>query len=364
MEQPKEPPGLVALKAARSPATVRLMPSYHRQYVGCMTPPYLEDARGAGKRHRTVRSPSRPPACYVHTMEPSWTPAPDSGIAIRTVAANGLTFEVAEAGTGDHLALCLHGFPELHFSWRHQMPLLASMGYRVWAPNQRGYGGTSRPDGIAAYTMDRLVADAAALFDASGAKTLTLIAHDWGGAVAWQFAIARVRPLARLVVMNLPHPFCFAEALRHPPQRRRSWYIGAFQLPWLPEKLLAANGAAAIRRAFRGMAIDKAAFPDTVLDVYAAAALRPGALTAMVNWYRAAVRHRAAMRVPNGGRVEVPTLIVWGEADTALGLETLDGTDRYVADLTIRRLPRVSHWVQQEAPEAVNAILGAWLPRA
>ena len=293
----------------------------------------------------------------------SW-PDPPPGIAIRTVAANGLTFEVAEAGSGDHLALCLHGFPELHYSWRYQMPLLASMGYRVWAPNQRGYGGSSRPDGVGSYTMDRLVADVAALFDASGAVALTLIAHDWGGAVAWNFAINRTRPLARLVVMNLPHPYCFAEALKHPPQRKRSWYIAFFQLPWLPERWLGANNAAAIRHAFRGMAIDKARFPDVVLDVYAAAARRPGVLTAMVNWYRAALRHRDKMAVPHGGRVDVPTLIVWGEADTALGLETLDGTDRYVADLTIRRLPGVSHWVQQEAPEAVNAILTEWLPRA
>ena len=295
-------------------------------------------------------------------MDTSW-PNPPPGITIRTVTANGLTFEVAEAGTGDHLALCLHGFPELHFSWRQQMPLLAAMGYRVWAPNQRGYGASSRPAGVAAYAMDQLLADAAALFDASGARRLTLIAHDWGGAVAWHFAIARVRPLERLVVMNLPHPLCFAEALRHAPQRRRSWYIAFFQLPWLPEWFLGRNGAAAIRQAFRGMAIDKARFPDAVLDVYAAAAQRPGALTAMVNWYRAALRHRAAMAVPNSGRVDVPTLVIWGEADTALGLETLDGTERYVPDLTLRRLTGVSHWVQQEAPEAVNAILNEWLPR-
>jgi epoxide hydrolase 4 len=297
-------------------------------------------------------------------MTPSWHPAPDSGITIREVAANGLTFEVAEAGSGEHLALCLHGFPELQYSWRHQMPLLAELGYRVWAPNQRGYGGTSRPAAVADYTMDRIVADAAALFDASGARTLTLIAHDWGGAIAWNFAINRVRPLERLVVMNLPHPACFAAALRHWPQRRRSWYMSAFQLPWLPERVMALRDAALVRRAFRGMAVDKTRFPDAVLDVYAAAARRPGALTAMINWYRAAARHRDRMRFGNGGRVEVPTLIVWGEEDAALGLETLDGTDRYVADLTVRRLPGVSHWVQQEAPEAVDAILRAWLPPA
>lgn len=295
-------------------------------------------------------------------MTPSWHPAPDSGLAIREVAANGLTFEVAEAGSGEHLALCLHGFPELHYSWRHQIPLLAALGYRVWAPNQRGYGGTSRPPAVADYTMDQIVADAAALFVASGARTLTLIAHDWGGAIAWNFAINKVRPLERLVVMNLPHPACFAAALRRGPQRRRSWYMGAFQVPWLPERLMALGDAALVRRAFRGMAVDKTRFPDGVLDVYAAAARRPGALKAMIDWYRAAARHRDTMRFGNGGRVEVPTLIVWGEEDTALGLETLDGTERYVDDLTVRRLPGVSHWVQQEAPEAVNAILREWLP--
>ncbi len=292
----------------------------------------------------------------------SWTPEADSGIAMREVAANGLTFEIAEAGSGDHLALCLHGFPELNFSWRYQMPLLAKLGYRVWAPNQRGYGGSSRPAAVADYALEHLTADVAALFAASGATRLTLIAHDWGGAVAWFATINRIAPVERLIVMNLPHPICFNAALKHWPQRRRSWYIALFQLPVLPEWLLGANGAAWVRRVFRGMAIDKSRFPDGVLDVYAAGALRPGALTAMVNWYRAAARH--PLRLRNGGRVEVPTLIVWGEADTALGLETLDGTERFVADLTIKRLPGVSHWVQQEAPEAVNAILEAWLPPA
>ena len=297
-------------------------------------------------------------------MTPSWSPPADSGVRVRTVAANGLEFEVAEAGEGDHLALCLHGFPELNFSWRYQMPLLARMGYRVWAPNQRGYGASSRPPNVADYRADTIVADAAALFDASGAKRLTLIAHDWGGAIAWLFAINRARPLERLVVMNLPHPRCFAQALKHWPQRRRSWYMAMFQLPWLPERMMLANDAAAVRRSFRGMAVDKARFPDEVLDVYARAAQRPGAMTAMVNWYRAAARHREGLKLSNGGRVEFPTLIIWGEQDAALGLETLDGTERFVSDLTIRRLPGVSHWVQQEAPEAVNAILEEWLPRA
>lgn len=158
-------------------------------------------------------------------MHESWTPAPATSVTIIQVPANGLMFEVAEAGSGEHLALCLHGFPELNYSWRHQMPLLACMGYRVWAPNQRGYGGSTKPLGVRNYKIDTIVADAAALFAASGACRLTLIGHDWGGAIAWFCAINKVRPLERLVVMNLPHPCCMIEALRQWPQRRKSWYV-------------------------------------------------------------------------------------------------------------------------------------------
>ena len=296
-------------------------------------------------------------------MTATWTLPANSGIAIETIMAGGHPFEVATAGRGDHLALCLHGFPELHYSWRHQIPLLADMGYRVWAPNLRGYGASYRPQSVEDYRLDHLLGDVAALVDASGAARVTLIAHDWGGALAWYFAIRRLRPIERLVVMNLPHPLCLQEALRHWPQRRRSWYMAFFQLPWLPERMLLRGDAAGIRQAFRAMAVDKARFPDAVLDVYARAAQQPGALTAMINWYRAAFRHRRDMAAGTG-HVGVPTLQIWGEEDTALGLETLNGTDRHVPDLTQRRLPGVSHWVQQEAPEAVNAILAEWLPRA
>lgn len=143
--------------------------------------------------------------------------------------------------------------------------------------------------------------------------------------------------------MNLPHPYCLAAALKRWPQRLRSWYVLAAQLPWLPEKWLARDGAAPIRRAFSRMAIDKLRFPDHVLEVYAAAAMRPGALTAMLNWYRAVVRYFDRIVFKHGGCVRVPVLIIWGEEDSALGIETLDGTDDYVGDLTIQRLPGVSH---------------------
>jgi len=283
-------------------------------------------------------------------------------IETRRIQANGFDFAVDQAGAGDRLALCLHGFPESRFSWRWQLPELARLGFRAWAPDLRGYGDTEpKPQSVRAYHIDRLCDDVAALIDVSGAKSATLVAHDWGAIIAWTFAARRVRKLDRLVIMNVPHPVCFAEAAQQSPaQRRRSWYILAFQLPWLPEKLLTANDARAVRRAFSDWALDKSRFPKDVLDHYAANALKPGAITPMVNYYRAAFRAQKAFRAP-WPIIETPTLIVWGEEDQALGLETLEGTERYVKDLTIERLPGVSHWVQQEAPEAVNAILASWL---
>jgi pimeloyl-ACP methyl ester carboxylesterase len=282
----------------------------------------------------------------------------------RTVEANGFRFAVDEAGEGDHLALCLHGFPESRFSWRHQLPLLAQIGYRAWAPDLRGYGETEpKPKAVSAYLIDRLMEDVAALIDASGATKVTLIGHDWGAGLAWTFAANQVRPLERLVIMNVPHPAVMNDHLRRGnwAQLRRSWYMFFFQLPGIPETAMTANDARAIRQAFHGMAVDKTHFTPDVLDRYAHDAQRPGAMKGMINWYRAALRLGGKLRGP-WPVIETPTLIVWGEEDAALGVELLDGTDAYVRDLKIERLPGVSHWVQQEAPDKVNAILKAWLP--
>ena len=283
--------------------------------------------------------------------------------AIRTamVDANGLTFEVDQCGDGGRFALLLHGFPESKFSWRYQMPLLASLGYTAWAPNMRGYGKSSRPQGIAAYHIDSLVADAAALIDAAGAKETLLIAHDWGAIVAWQLAIRKTRPLSRLIIMNVPHPACLARELRTWKQLRKSWYVFFFQIPWLPERILTTKSAEAVQRAFSDMAVDKSRFPVAVTDEYRRNALEPGAMTAMINYYRAAMRAGEAAMNPKPGAVDTPTLLIWGEEDTALDKATTLGTDAYVKNLTLRYLPGVSHWVQQEAPEKVNAMIAAWL---
>jgi pimeloyl-ACP methyl ester carboxylesterase len=294
----------------------------------------------------------------------SWTPDPDSGITTRFVQANGITFELAECGAGPRLALCLHGFPELNFSWRHQMPLLAQKGWRVWVPNQRGYGASSRPEGVRAYGLDHLTTDVAALIDAAAAESpveeVMLVAHDWGAIVAWAFAILKLRPLTKLVIMNVPHPKVAEREIRRWAQLKKSWYIFFFQLPWIPERALLAKDAEFVRGAFLNMAVDKSRFPKDVLDVYARAAQRPGAASAMVNWYRALVRHGNSVSLGDS-RIETPTLMVWGEEDAALNINCTVGTEQWVPHLTLQRLPAVSHWVQQEAPERVNAILSDWL---
>jgi epoxide hydrolase 4 len=290
----------------------------------------------------------------------SWTPDAQSGITVRMIEANGQRFEIAECGSGDRLALCLHGFPELHYSWRHQMPMLAAQGWRVWAPNLRGYGASARPDGVRAYALDNLTHDVAALIDASGAKEVMLIAHDWGAIIAWAFAIRKLRPITRLIIMNVPHPMVGMREIRKWRQFWKSWYIFFFQIPRLPEYGLLRNGAEPIRQAFRNMAVDKSRFPRADLDLYAAAASRPGAMTAMLNYYRALLRHRNSVDLGDG-RIDTPTLMIWGEEDTALNIHCTDGTEAWVPRLTLHRLPGVSHWVQQEAPEQVNALITAWL---
>jgi pimeloyl-ACP methyl ester carboxylesterase len=280
--------------------------------------------------------------------------------ATRTIRANGLDFACDEAGAGDDIALCLHGFPESRYSWRHQLPVLAEAGWHAVAPDLRGYGETTRPAGRAAYDLRHLVDDAACLFDALGARRRLLVAHDWGAVIAWQFAIVQARPLAGLVIMNVPHPAVMRAVMRRSlAQLRRSWYVFFFQLPWLPEAMLGARGARGVGEAFTGMAVDKSRFPNEVLEHYRRNARAPGALTAMINYYRAnfALLGRA-VATP---RIDVPTLMIWGEEDTALGLELTEGYDPYVRDFTLHRLPGVSHWVQQEAPERVNEIMMSWI---
>jgi epoxide hydrolase 4 len=276
------------------------------------------------------------------------------------VPANGLTFEVFEAGEGDRLALMLHGFPQHAVSFRHQLPLLAALGYRVWAVNQRGYGGSSRPRDRAAYGLSHLTEDVAGLIDASGARSVLLLGHDWGGLIAWTFAIRRLRPLEKLVILNVPHPLCFRRALTTWRQRAMSWYVGFFQMPYLPDRLLAAGNGRLLSCMMRRDTGRAEVFPDDVLAIYRGNVSAPGAATAMLNWYRAAGRDILTAR-DLAAPVDVPVLIIWGERDMALSLACLAGTDHYVRDLRIARLPGISHWVQEDAPDEVNRQIGTFV---
>ncbi|HEV2650400.1 MAG TPA: alpha/beta hydrolase [Rhizomicrobium sp.] len=279
----------------------------------------------------------------------------------RQITVNGLRLTVDEEGEGDRVALCLHGFPESRYSWRYQLPMLAKAGWHAIAPDMRGYGDSDRPLEQSAYAMDRLVEDAGALFDAFGARQRLLIAHDWGALIAWTFALRKTRALDGLVIMNVPHPAVFRDVWQRSwDQKAKSWYVAFFQIPWLPERMLTANNARAVGEMFRGMAVNKAAFPDDVLDHYRQNALKPGAMTAMINYYRANLRVLADRSTP-APMIETPTLMIWGEADAALSIENTRGYEKLVRDFTLERLPRVSHWVQQEAPDEVNARLSTWL---
>ncbi|MFN9014868.1 MAG: alpha/beta fold hydrolase [Hyphomonadaceae bacterium] len=281
------------------------------------------------------------------------------------IEANGQRLETLIAGKGgSKLAVLLHGFPESHHSWRFQIPLLVKLGYEVWAPNLRGYGQSSKPPHMRDYAIEQLMEDVAQLMDqASNGRPVTLIAHDWGAIIAWAFAASNLRPLARLVILNVPHPARLAEGLRTWRQLKKSWYVFFFQLPWLPEKLLAAGGARAIGRAFSALALDQTNLGPEVLQVHRDNALIPGALSSMINYYRAAAQTAGMANFTRDhvAPITVPTLMIWGDEDLALGVELTDGYDGLVQDFTLHRLKGVGHWVQQEAPEAVNAHLEAWL---
>ena len=273
----------------------------------------------------------------------------------RFVDANGLRFEILEAGAGDRLALLLHGFPEHAISWRHQLPHLAALGYRVWAVNQRGYGQTTRPPNVADYALQHLIADVAALIDASGARTVTLVGHDWGAMVAWCVAATRAPPARAPGDHERPPP---ALLPRRPQALAPATEILVHRpLPAPPPPRTPSSPRTTpprSRRMFAGLRL-----PPDILATYTAQITRPGAATAMLNWYRAA-RHPAAL--PDvSATVETPTLVIWGEDDVALDLVCLEGTERYVRHLTVERLPGISHWVQQAAPETVNRLLTAFL---
>lgn len=272
----------------------------------------------------------------------------------RRLTANGLGFTLDEAGSGDTVALCLHGFPEARQAWAEQLPALAGLGWRAAAPDLRGYGDSDRPKGRSAYRIEHLVADVEALFEALGAKRRILIGHDWGGVIAWQVAIRRPGLLDGLVILNAPHPTAYRRLLdRGIRQKLRSWYVAAFQLPGLPEL--------GLRKGLLERAFARAArpFPAERLAIYRKNLQQPGAATAMIDYYRANAMELGFGPIP-AGRIGAPTLMIWGEDDPYLDLALTESNAAYVRDFTLHRLPGVSHWVQEDASEEVNRLIEAW----
>ena len=277
------------------------------------------------------------------------------------ISTNGINLHYVSQGTGK-LMLMLHGFPEFWYSWRHQIVEFAT-DYRVVAVDLRGYNDSDKPSDLEAYKTAELVQDVKGIIKGLGYDQCILVGHDWGGFIAWNFADAYPEMIDKLIVLNLPHPAKFAEGLTTPQQLLKSWYIFFFQLPWLPELLFQANGYDAIASAFKDMAIDKSAFTPEDLTTFKNAAAKTGALTAMIDYYRANFNFSFIFNqeAKNWQILDLPTLMIWGENDTALGKELTYGTEAYVRDLTIKYIPNCSHWVQQEQPELVNSYIRDFL---
>ena len=276
------------------------------------------------------------------------------------IAANGIRLHVVQSGPDEGpLVILLHGFPEFSYGWRRQIPYLASAGYRVWAPDQRGYNLSDKPDGIAEYTLDLLAADVIGLIDAAGQQKVFLVGHDWGATVAWWVAGKYPDRLEKMVVMNVPHGAVMKKNLRDNfNQLRRSWYIFFFQVPWLPEFLARRQNwrvaAQALSRSSR-----PGTFTSSDLDQYRQAWSRPNAYRSMLNWYRAIVQKPSTP--PVNPRITVPTLLIWGAQDRFLGRELAQPSIDLCDDGRLVFIEEATHWVQHEEPEQVNGLIDAFL---
>lgn len=250
--------------------------------------------------------------------------------------------------------LLLHGFPEFWYGWHKQIEPLAAAGFRVVVPDQRGYNLSSKPRGVASYALTELVSDVIAIADQLGEQKISLAGHDWGAAVAWSAALLYPGRIAKLAILNVPHPSVMRRCVYTKlPQTLRSWYIFFFQIPWLPETFLSASHFQAVAQALQGSS-RPGTFSAEDLAQYHAAWSQPGSLTAMINWYRAAMRYR--MQFPDR-TVRVPTRILWGERDRFLMTEMAHESLRYCTNGELFTFADSSHWLQHEEPAKVSQLL-------
>jgi pimeloyl-ACP methyl ester carboxylesterase len=279
----------------------------------------------------------------------------DDGTELREGYAEvgDVTLHYVEAGDGP-LVVLLHGFPEFWYGWRRQIAPLAAAGFRVVAPDLRGYNLSSKPDGTAAYTAGKLAADVRDLIHERGAESASLVGHDWGGTAAWTAAMNHPEVVDRLAILNAAHPRKLNEGLRHPSQLARSWYFFYFALPDLPEHHVRAKDWEFFQHFLRDA---QPPYTDQEIDRYIAAWSQEGAASAMIDYYRAAVRP------PKGTKTELnpisaPTLVIWGEKDRYLGPDLAEPHHDDVPNLDrVERLPDGSHWVHHDEAERVNQLL-------
>ncbi len=266
----------------------------------------------------------------------------------------GLRMHAAVAGPENGpLVVLLHGFPEFWYSWRHQIPALAQAGFHVVAPDQRGYNLTEKAP---PYDTGTLSQDIVNLIRACGRERACIAGHDWGAAVVWALASAHPERVEKLAILNVPHPSVMVKNLLGGNWRQlgRSWYIFFFQIPGLPERVLSAQ----TYRGLRGT-LKRTSRPGTFsrddLAKYVAAWTQPGALSAMLGWYRAAARATLNRQPLAPGRtIKAPTLILWGEQDVALGVELAEQSLGYLEQGRLERFPEATHWIHEEFPDEVN----------
>lgn len=282
---------------------------------------------------------------------------PHAGDAIEhlTLPCEGIHLHVAAAGPKDGpLLVLLHGFPEFWYGWRNQIHHFASLGYRVLAPDQRGYNLSDKPTDVSSYRLDRLAADIVGLVETLGRRTAFVAGHDWGAIVTWWLATFHSEKFPKTAVLNVPHPSVMARKLvTDPRQLARSWYMFFFQVPGLPEAWFARNDFSIGCRSLRGSS-RRGTFGDEDLALYREAWGRPGAVRGMISWYRANLRS-----TPKFGRnrVRKPMLILWGEKDLFLGKEMARESLKLCDQGSLETFPELTHWIQHEDPVRVNAAL-------
>jgi pimeloyl-ACP methyl ester carboxylesterase len=265
---------------------------------------------------------------------------------------DGLTFDVRDAGPPDgEPVVLLHGFPQDSAAWDAVSPQLHQHGLRTLAPDQRGYSPMARPRGRKQYTLRETAGDVLALLDAAGLESAHVVGHDWGGMVAWALGAWHPDRVRTLTALSVPHPAAMAKAMVTSDQLLRSYYMGVFQLPVLPERLMLARGGRALRGMLRSGGLSREAAAH-----YVARMQEPGALSAALGWYRA-MPFGARDRV---GTVRVPTLHVWSTGDTFLGRAGIEATSRFVeAPYRLEILDGVSHWIPELAADRVAELITA-----